>query len=163
MAVTVALMATVIVRSPPSACVYIRRRWGCFWLKHSEQSQMRCTQPFSSHLLRAQRLWESRPLKSSFTELHLHGCAGDQVFGERTRDCSSSARPTLIRFLIAGAIRGAALCTSACIDCVRLHRTYTRDVSCEWSHWRLEHCSLHRVHSVLSNCAGFTVVYCLCE
>jgi hypothetical protein len=44
--------------------------------------------PFLSHLLRAQRVWESRPPKSPFAELHLHGCAGDQVFGERTRDCS---------------------------------------------------------------------------
>jgi hypothetical protein len=42
----------------------------------------------SSHLLRAQRVWDSRPMKSPFAERHLHGCAGDQVFGERTRDCS---------------------------------------------------------------------------
>jgi hypothetical protein len=34
-----------------------------------------------SHLLRAQREWESRPPKSPSTEIHLHGCAGDQVFG----------------------------------------------------------------------------------
>jgi hypothetical protein len=32
--------------------------------------------------------WESRPPKSPSAELHLHGCAGDQVFGEHTRDCS---------------------------------------------------------------------------
>jgi hypothetical protein len=32
LAVTVAPMATVTVRWPPSARVYIRRRWGCFWL-----------------------------------------------------------------------------------------------------------------------------------
>jgi hypothetical protein len=30
----------------------------------------------------------SRPPKSPSAELHLHGCADDQVFGERTRDCS---------------------------------------------------------------------------
>jgi hypothetical protein len=34
------------------------------------------------------REWESRPMKSSFVELHLHECADDQVFGERTCDCS---------------------------------------------------------------------------
>jgi hypothetical protein len=88
MAVTVALMATVTVCSPPSTCVHIRRRGGCFWLQHSEPSQTRCTQPFSSHLLRAQRVWESRPPKSPSVELHLHGYADNQVFGERTRDCS---------------------------------------------------------------------------
>jgi hypothetical protein len=53
-----------------------------------KQSQTRCTQPFPSHLLWAQRVWESRPSKSPSTELHLHGCASDHVFGERTRDCS---------------------------------------------------------------------------
>jgi hypothetical protein len=43
---------------------------------------------FPSHLLRAQREWESRPPKSPTAEIHLHGCAGDQIFGERLRDCS---------------------------------------------------------------------------
>jgi hypothetical protein len=42
------------------------------------------------------------------------------------------------------AVRGTALCTSVCVDCVRLHRTYTRDVSCEWSHRCLKHRSLRR-------------------
>jgi hypothetical protein len=46
-----------------------------------EHSQTCCTQPFPSHLMRAQRVWESRPLKSPSAELHLHGCASDQVFG----------------------------------------------------------------------------------
>jgi hypothetical protein len=32
--------------------------------------------------------WESMPPKSPSAERHLHGCAGNQVFGERTRDCS---------------------------------------------------------------------------
>jgi hypothetical protein len=35
-----------------------------------------------------QREWDSRPPKSPSTEIHLHGCAGDQIFWERTRDCS---------------------------------------------------------------------------
>jgi hypothetical protein len=51
-----------------------------------------------------------------------------------------------------------ALRTSAFIDCVRLHRTYTRDVSCEWSHWCLEYRSLHRVHSDLRICVCFNIV-----
>jgi hypothetical protein len=92
------------------------------------------TQSFSSHLLRAQRVLESRPLKSPSAELHLHECAGDQVLGAYSRLLASSARPALIRFLIVGAVRGIALRISACIDYVRLHQTYTRDVSCEWSH-----------------------------
>jgi hypothetical protein len=33
------------------------------------------------------REWESRPLKSS-SQSYTCACAGDQVFGERTRDCS---------------------------------------------------------------------------
>jgi DNA-directed RNA polymerase specialized sigma24 family protein len=49
---------------------------------------------FPSHLLRAQREWESRPPKSPTAEIHLHGCAGDQIFGERLRDCSRD-RPQL--------------------------------------------------------------------
>jgi hypothetical protein len=63
----------------------------------------------------------------------------------------------VIKFLVASAVRGTTLRTSSCIDCVRLHRTYTRDVSCEWSHWCLEHQSLRRVQSVLCICAYFTV------
>ena len=43
--------------------------------------------PFLSHLLRAQRAWKSRPSKSPSVERHLYGCAGDHIFGERTRDC----------------------------------------------------------------------------
>jgi hypothetical protein len=42
--------------------------------------------PSPSHLLRAPRVWESRPPKSPSAERHLHGCAGHQVFEERTRD-----------------------------------------------------------------------------
>jgi hypothetical protein len=35
LAVTVALMATVTVRWPPSTRVQIRSRWGCFWLREN--------------------------------------------------------------------------------------------------------------------------------
>jgi hypothetical protein len=57
-------------------------------------------------------VWESRSPKSPSAERHLFGCAGDQVFGERTRDCS--LLPALIKFRIAGAVRRTALRTSAC-------------------------------------------------
>jgi hypothetical protein len=115
---------------------------------------------FPSHLLRAQREWESRPPKSPTAEIHLHGCADDQIFGERLRDCSRD-RPQL--FFFPATVRGTALRTSSCTDFVRLHRTNTRDVSCEWSHWCLEHRSLRWVHSVLRIYACFIAVYCLCE
>jgi hypothetical protein len=162
--------ATVTVRWPPSTRVYIRRRWSCFWLRHhstyslcTEQSQTRCTQSFPSQLLRAQRVWESRPPKSPSpsAEILAWVCGQSGFWGVYSWLLTSSARPALIKFLVAGAVRATSRCTSACVDCVRLHRTYTRDVSCEWSHWCLEHRFLRRVHSVLSNCAWFTVVYCL--
>jgi hypothetical protein len=82
-------MATVTVCSPPSAHVQIRRRRRCyfFWL-HTNSLRRVALCPFSSHFLWAQIEWERRPSKSTSDELHLHGCAGDQVFRERTRDCS---------------------------------------------------------------------------
>jgi hypothetical protein len=104
-----------------------------------------------------QREWKSRPPKSPSIEVHLHGCAGDQVFGERTRDCSFHP----LWFFIVGAVRGTALRTPACIEFVQLHRTYTRDVSYEWSHLCLKHRSLHRVLPVFHTYACFISVYCL--
>jgi hypothetical protein len=89
-------------------------------------------------------------------------CGRSSFWGAYSRLLASSAHPALIKFLVTGAVRGTALRTSACIDCLWLHRTYIRDVSCEWSHWYLEHWSLHRVQSVLCICAYFIVVYCLC-
>jgi hypothetical protein len=86
-------------------------------------------------------------------------CGRSSFWGAYSRLLASSARPALIRFLVADAIRGTAPHTSACIDCIRLYQTYTRDVSCEWSHWWLKHRSLYRVHSILSNCAYFIVLY----
>jgi hypothetical protein len=69
------------------ACIYTEEV-GLFLVTTRYESQTRCTQSLLSHLLRAQSEWEMRPPKSSSVELHLYGCAGDQVFGERTRDCS---------------------------------------------------------------------------
>jgi hypothetical protein len=62
--------------------------WGCSWLLHVRtfSDALRTTHPrptFCEH-----REWESRPPKSPSAERHLHGCAGDQVFGDRTHDCS---------------------------------------------------------------------------
>jgi hypothetical protein len=87
----VALMATVTVRWPPSARVYLWRRWNCFWLRqhnlNTEQSQTLCTQPFLSHLLRAQSgragLQNHRPQSDTCT-----GVRAIKFLGERTRDCS---------------------------------------------------------------------------
>jgi hypothetical protein len=63
--------------------------------KNTEQSQTRCTQPFPFYLLRAQRVWESRPPKSPSAERHLHGYARDHVFGSVLATarfvCSTSA------------------------------------------------------------------------
>jgi hypothetical protein len=72
-----------------SLCACIYTRWGdCFWSRETKQYVRTPTSlrrvaysPSSSHLLRAQRVWESRPLKSPSTERHLHWCAGDQVLG----------------------------------------------------------------------------------
>jgi hypothetical protein len=64
-------------------------------------------------------------------------CDRSGFWGAYSRLLASSARPTLIKFLVGGVVRGTALPTSAYIDCVRLHRTYTRDFSCEWSHYAL--------------------------
>jgi hypothetical protein len=61
-------------------------------------------------------------------------CGRSGFWGVYSRLLDSSARPALIKFLVASTDRGIALRTSACVDCVRLYRTYTRDVSCEWSH-----------------------------
>jgi hypothetical protein len=103
-----------------------------------------------SHLLLTLRERERWPPKSSSAEIHLHGCVGDQIFGERIRDCSLDPfdlallrlhpvlrrlpRATCVVVLLLATVRGTAWRTSSCIDLVRLHRTYTQDISCEWSH-----------------------------
>lgn len=70
---------------------------------------------------------------------------------------ASSAQLALFRFFAASAVRGTALCTPVCIEFVWLHRTYTRDVSCEWSHW------CRRVLLNFHTCACFIYVYYLCQ
>jgi hypothetical protein len=138
--VTVALMVTISVCWPPSVHVYIRRRWGCFWLW-----QYTCTvldvlhtailvPPSASTESVGEHASEITVLRATLTRV----CRWSGFWGAYSRLLASSARPALIRFLITDAVRGTALRISACIDCVRLHRTYTQDVSCEWSHWCLE-------------------------
>jgi hypothetical protein len=82
-------MAIITVCSPPSACVYIYGGDDVV-SGYSTVNSLRRVAHNHSHptFLRAQRVWESRPPKSLSAELNLHGCVGDQVFGERTRDCS---------------------------------------------------------------------------
>jgi hypothetical protein len=95
---------------------------------------------------------ESRrePPKSPSADIHLYGCASDQIFGEHIRDSSCDPfdppllllHPVLRRLpratraivFVSATIQGIVRCTSSCIEFVWLHRTYTRDVSCEWSH-----------------------------
>jgi hypothetical protein len=60
-------------------------------------------------------------------------CGRLGFWGAYSRLLASSARPALIKFLVVGTVWGTALRTSARINCVWLHRTYTRDVSYEWS------------------------------
>jgi hypothetical protein len=71
----------------------------------------------------------------------LHGCAGDQIFGERIRDCSHDSfdlaplrlhpvlrllpRATRAAVLLPVTVQETALRTSSCINFVRLHRAYT--------------------------------------
>jgi hypothetical protein len=157
------LMATVTVRSPPFALVQIRWRWTLFWLHanslldalHSAHS---CP-TFCDHRESGRAGLRNRHLQSYI-------CTGVQairflgsVLGTARSIRSTNADP-VPPFDV---FRGTVLCTSACINCVLLHRTYTRDVSCEWNHWWLEHRSLRRVHSVLSNSTCFIVVYCICK
>lgn len=56
------------------------------------------------------REWESRPPKSPTAEIHLHGCAGDQIFGERLRDCS---RDLFVQLLRSTSSRVDACCCSS--------------------------------------------------
>jgi hypothetical protein len=116
--------------------------------------------PSPSHLLRVKGVWESRPPKSLSVELHLHGCACDQVFGERTRDCS-------LRSLDQHWSSSSSSAPFVGLHCVHLPASTAYDYI-EHTHKMphvsgAEHRSLHKVHSVICICAYFTVVYCLCE
>jgi hypothetical protein len=150
----VALMATVTLCSPPSARVYIQRRWG---EDASGYSKVRVSDALHTVIL-VPPSTSTEWVREQASEIAVHRatlarvCGRSGFWGAYSRLLASSARPTLIRFLIAGTVRGTVLRTSACIDRVRLHRTYRRDVSCEWSYWCLEHWSLRRIQPVLKIC-----------
>jgi hypothetical protein len=58
-----------------------------FWLREHHSDALHSAHPrptFCEHRER-EREWESRPPKLPSAELHLHECASDQVFGDRTR------------------------------------------------------------------------------
>jgi hypothetical protein len=125
LAVTVALMTTVTVRWPSSACVYIR----------GGEAASGLTAQYARTVSDVLHTAIPVPPSTSTESVGEQASEGRSGFwGAYSRLLASSARPALIKFLVAGAIRGIALHTSVCVDCVQLHRTYTRDVSCEWSH-----------------------------
>jgi hypothetical protein len=116
------------------ACTNTEKEEEVVLLVTYEQSQTHCTQPITvppSAKSESGRggLRNHRPQSYTCT-----GVRAIRFLGAYSRLLASSARPALIKFLVTGAVRGIALRTSACIDCVRLQRTYTRDVSCEWIH-----------------------------
>jgi hypothetical protein len=85
-------------------------------------------------------MWESRPpsVGEQASKITVRGatfawmCGRSGFWGAYSRLLASFARLALIRFLVPSVVRVTALRTSACIDYIRLYRTYTRDVSCEW-------------------------------
>jgi hypothetical protein len=132
--------------------------------ENKRHSQTRCVQPIPvPPSASTNSVGEEASEISIRRETLAQVCGRSGFWGAYSRLLALSARPALIKFLVAGAVRGTALRTSACVDCVRLHRTYTRDVSCEWSHGCLEHRSLHRVQSIFCIYAYFIVVYFLCK
>jgi hypothetical protein len=87
-------------------------------------SQTRCVQPIS---VPPSTSTESVGEQASEIVVHRETlarvCGQSGFWGAYSRLLASSARPALIKFLVTGAVRGTALRTSACVDCVRLHRT----------------------------------------
>jgi hypothetical protein len=96
---------------------------------------MRCTQPIhvppsASKESVGEQAFEITVRRATLARM----CGRSGFWGAYSRLLASFARPAPIKFLVADVVRGTALRTSAYIDCVRLHRTYIQDVSCEWSH-----------------------------
>jgi hypothetical protein len=129
-------MVAVTVCWPPSARVYIRG-------EEPASGYERTLVQFSNAL----RTTHPRPTFCEHRECGragLRNCRpqGDTCTGVRAIRFLGSILATarFVRLTSADevprrrAVRGTALRTSACVDYVRLHRTYTRDVSCEWSH-----------------------------
>jgi hypothetical protein len=130
-------MTTVTVRRPPSGHVYIRGGEAVYGYDNSTKEHTynyltRCIQPIPV-LPSASResVGDQASEIAIRRETLARVCGRSYFWGAYSRLLASSARPALIKFLVAGVVHGMALCTFACVDCVRLHRTYTRDVSCE--------------------------------
>jgi hypothetical protein len=89
----VALMATVTICWPPSMRVLYTEEVRLLLvttIEHYTRTNILrhvAYSPSPSHFFE-HREWVGRPPKSPSAERHLHGCAGDHVFGERTRECS---------------------------------------------------------------------------
>jgi hypothetical protein len=129
-------MVTVTVCWPPSARLYIYEEGRLLLVtrEHTYNSQMHCVQPipvppFASTESVGAGLRNRRPQRDTRPSVRVIKFLGSVL--ATTHFVRST---TVIKFIVVGAVRGTALHTSACVDCVRLHRTYTRDVSCEWSH-----------------------------
>jgi hypothetical protein len=68
-----------VVLLPPSDCL---QEWrGMTLLGTRDISHANCKQHITVPSSARQRKWESRPPKSLSAEIHLHGCAGDQILG----------------------------------------------------------------------------------
>ena len=125
------------------------------------QSLSSCLRVSPSYFSARTESWESRTPEPPSVKQHLLGCAGDQSFGERLRDCSL-LQIIFVFFLVAVDIiffffvfrivvfflvdvRGTTLRTPSCINCgPRLQATHYGD-QCDQSHRCLEHGSLRRV------------------
>jgi hypothetical protein len=86
----------------------------------------------------AQREWESKPPKLPSAEIHLHGCVGDQIFGERLRDCSHDLFIPVLH--LHPAVRRLSGATSAAVI---LHDDRSRDCTA--------YIFLHRLRTATSN------------
>jgi hypothetical protein len=130
-------MATVTVRWPPSAHVYIWEDVRLLLVTTAQYTRIVLdalhiailVPPSVSTGSVGEQASEIPVRRATLERL----CGQSRFWGAYSRLLASFARPVLIKFLVVVAIRGTALHTSACIDNVRLHQTYTRDVSCEWS------------------------------
>jgi hypothetical protein len=92
-----------------------------------KHSQTRCVQPIS---VPPSASTESMGEQASKIVVHratlARVCGWSGFWGAYSRLLASSARPALIKFLVADAVRGNALRTSACVNYVRLSNIHTR-------------------------------------
>jgi hypothetical protein len=122
-------MATVTVCSPP-ARVHIWRRGGYFWLQHVHRFSDKLHTAHSRPTFCEHRVSERAGLRNRRPQSYTcTGVRAIRFLGMYSRLLASSAQPALIKFLVVGTIRGTALRTSVCIDCVRLSLPDTAPLS----------------------------------